>query len=201
MSFLAPIRPIRLIADIGIPMIAFSLPAMVAALIPVILVEALYMRKRIVCGWWTILWTVGWANVVSTVVGVPIAWLVMVFCEFGIAMPVGSNFPASFQNSAIGRFSLVLLSAPWLNPLSEGDAAWAIPLAAFVLLVPFLFISIWIEQIVVRRLLPKSVIIALQTGDTPDQALKRAVRNANVISYSILFAAATIWLLYGLFHR
>ena len=66
-----------LLANAGIPMIVFQFPAMLLALLPVILIESLIARW---CLWSTyprayarVYGGVALANVISTVIGVPLA--------------------------------------------------------------------------------------------------------------------------------
>jgi hypothetical protein len=65
-----------------------------------------------------------------------------------------------------------------------------------VLLIPFFFVSVWIEQKVMEHMLP--VTEALEVNE---KVLRSAVRGANLISYGFLFAFAMTWLSWGVFHR
>jgi hypothetical protein len=47
---------------------------------------------------------------------------------------------------------------------------------------------------VMQRILPASTVFVLRSGDTNKSALHRAVRDANLLSYAMLFAIATVWL-------
>jgi hypothetical protein len=98
-------------------------------------------------------------------------------------------------NSPLEQIVGTILSAPWIAPV-ENTASWAVPLAALVLLIPFFFVSVWIEQKVMEHMLP--VTEALEVNE---KVLRSAVRGANLISYGFLFAFAMTWLSWGVFHR
>ncbi|PVV17327.1 MAG: hypothetical protein B6D78_18975, partial [gamma proteobacterium symbiont of Ctena orbiculata] len=53
---------------------------------------------------------------------------------------------------------------------------WMIPVAGLVLLVPFFFVSWWSEYLVTKKILQ----------DHPAQTVKVVVRNANIITYTLL---------------
>jgi len=67
-----------------LPFIVWGYPAMVALLLPVILVEFLYLRRCVKCGWWKLLRATGQANAASTLVGVPIVWIILMLCDIPI---------------------------------------------------------------------------------------------------------------------
>ena len=93
-----------------------------------------------------------------------------------------------------------ILTAPRLAPV-EGSGSWAVPLAAFILLIPFFFVSVWVEQKVMEHLLPVTTAGDLQPNEVNEKVLRSAVRGANLMSYGFLFAFSTVWLFWGVFHR
>jgi hypothetical protein len=78
-------------------------------------------------------------------------------------------------NSPLTKFLAVTWQAPWLIPY-EPELKWMIPSATLFLLVPFFFVSWWIEYRVEKRLLK----------EIDQTQLNAAVRNANLVSYGLL---------------
>src|SRR5438094_902125 len=70
-----------LLADIGVPMIFVQWPLMICALLPVIVIEALVVRKRLALSYRRAFAGAAQANVVSTLAGVPLAWGLMFFSK------------------------------------------------------------------------------------------------------------------------
>lgn len=182
--------PLPLLADVGVPMIVLTWPAMVALLIPVIVIEGLLCKKWLGLKTWQALKTSAVSNLASTIVGIPVAWAVMLAVEFGV-FGLASNFPAIQRwDSPLARVISVLLSSAWLGPPEQKDV-WVIPAATLVLLIPFFFASYWIEYRVVRSM------VGMPDGEPPNLAyprIRRAVRNANLATYGAMFVAVSVWL-------
>jgi hypothetical protein len=62
-----------LLADAGIPMIALTLPLMLMLLIPVIVIEGLLCKKWLGLTNWEAMKSNAVSNLVSTLVGIPLA--------------------------------------------------------------------------------------------------------------------------------
>jgi hypothetical protein len=77
----------------------------------------------------------------------------------------------------MGKVLAVTWQAPWLIPYEE-DLNWMIPVAGLVLLIPFFFASWWSEYFVSKKL----------NETLPPTVLRIKVRNANLITYSLLAA-------------
>ena len=134
-------------ANAGIPMIVLALPSMVVLLAPVILLEVFASRKLITKERPAHLWTgVTLANIVSTFIGWPIAWALLVLLQ----MFTGGG-AAHGLDSPIGILLSVTQQAPWLIPY-ESDLDWMIPVAMGVLLIPFFFVSVYVERLALRVL-------------------------------------------------
>ena len=78
-----------ILANIGVPMIVIYWPLMVSALVPVILVEAMLIRRWVSLSTRDAFIGIAKANVFSTLVGVPLAWLAMFALEFVVMLPAG----------------------------------------------------------------------------------------------------------------
>ncbi len=166
-------------ANVGVPMIFITLPRMVAALGPIILVETVLLMARLRTGISPSFQASLFANLASTFVGVPVAWAALVFLE---TLTQGGRLLGIDP----GRQDLLVLlfQAPWLFPVTRDVYVvdyWMKPAASLVLLVPFFFASWLTERKVARWVLPN-----IEPG-----ALSRAVLLGNVVSYTGL----AIWLL------
>jgi len=186
-----------LLADMGVPMIVFTLPMMLILLIPVIAIESFLCKRWLGLTTRQAVRSNALSNVVSTLVGVPVAWVIMVVIEVASGalldkIPGIDNWHSPLA-SAVG----FILSSAWIGP-PEVTSIWIIPAACLVLLVPFFFASYWIEYRIVKSELAKP------EGGPKDLAHSRvriAVRNANLITYGAMFIATSVWLLVKLPHR
>jgi hypothetical protein len=116
-------------------------------LAPVVALEALVARWVIGCPW-RAAWKVSFiANLVTTVVGLPIVWALMFLLELWASTATAGLDPDSAWHLVAAVFMFA-----WLSPALEG-ALWWIPLAGAVLSVPLFFASVWIEVGVGRALL------------------------------------------------
>lgn len=170
------------IANIGAPMIFIHLPMLVVILAPIILVETLIAVRRIGLGWKRTLAGVSLANAVSTFVGVPLAWGVMVLFEL-----VTAGGGALGLESPLQKIASVTLQAAWLIPY-EDEFYWMIPAATAVLLVPYFLASFYIERFACLRL----------WHDAPRGKVTSTVLMANAVTYGMMFLGAVIWLLAGI---
>lgn len=172
-------------------MIFLTWPAMLMLLIPVIFVEGLLCRKWLGLTTWQALKSNAVSNLASTLIGIPVAWAAMLAVEFGvfgvIALVDRSNAIQNW-NSPLANLIFVLVSSAWLGPTEK---QWVVPVATLVLLIPFFFASYWIEYLVVRRM------VGRPDGEDPNLSYPRirtAVRNANLVTYAVMFLAVSVWL-------
>jgi hypothetical protein len=159
-----------LLADVGLPMIFVELPFLALALLPVTAVEAVVYRWRLSLSWRRSLWGSLRANLWSTFVGVPLAWLAQVIGQ--LAVGGGSAWGL---DTPLARLAAVTVQSAWLIPY-ESELYWMLPAAALCLLVPFLIVSVWVERWRLRRYWPS----------VPARQLLGAVVLANVVSYLLL---------------
>ena len=146
-------------ANIGIPVIGVLYPFELVALIPVIIIEFFVSKKHLKnqVTWKSNLLGVSLANIVSTIVGVPIVWLLLL----GLQLLTGIYFPA------------------WLLPLGK-NFTWVIWLAVVTILIPCFFMSYWVEHKVFRFSVKK-----ISRNNSPDN-YKKAIWKANLASYFFL---------------
>lgn len=194
-------HPATLLADAGVPMIAITLPGMVVLLLPIIAIETVVVVRRTSLARTKTLWVTILANLASTIVGVPLTWLCLVVCEMGLFATL-AHIPAieSRLDHPFYRIVETILSAPWLGPIDRSDW-WALPLATIALLVPFFFVSVWVEQRAAEYFFPVATATDAQPNEVNEKVLRRAVRDANLLSYGFLVISAMAWLFWGASHR
>jgi len=175
-----------ILADVGVPMIIVQWPAMLWALVPVIVVESLLIRHWLSLSCANAFKGTSIANLVSTLVGVPIAWLIMFALELGIN---GSHGSVKTNSPALDALHF-LAGIAWLTP-NEKNIYWEVPTALALLLIPTFFISVWIERFICRK----------WWKDLNVASVKRAVFKANLVSYAVLFAIACGLLIYNLLSK
>jgi hypothetical protein len=176
-------NPLAFVADVGIPMIFVTLPLMVCALVPVILVEVWVAKPLLGLTYGKSIRVLTAANIVSTLVGVPVAWVVMYGMEL-LVFIVGERFLGN-GHGPVWKVTEVVLGSAWLE--NTDNLFWAIPVAALTLLIPSFFASWYIEARVVKKMV-----------ETDWPAIRAAVFKANLASYAFLFVAGCGWLIYSL---
>jgi hypothetical protein len=178
-----------ILADMGVPMLFLQMPAMLAALLPIIIIEALFVRSRLSLSYREAFVGISIANVVSTLFGIPVAWFILVVPEMFFESHLNNLYQHLHNdpNSPIWNAFAILATFPWLDP-DESRLYWMVPVASTLLLVPSYFASVWLERPICRRL----------WRQTDAFAASRAVTNANRLSYAALFVLACCWLGYSI---
>jgi hypothetical protein len=167
-------------ADTGVPMIFITLPGMFVALIPVMVIEMLVIRRILDAEWRETAVASVVTNATSTFVGIPLAWAVYFLFE----MVVG--IPSAYLNN-LGPVLNAILFAAWLAP-DEKNYYWMVPLSAMVLLVWFFYVSYWIERAIGKRLLRRYAV----------GQVYKAFWHANIVSYVLLELVTLGFLVYAL---
>jgi hypothetical protein len=179
------------LADAILPSLVLVWPVLILLLIPIIVVEALYSRRRLGMQLWECLRVVGVANILSSVAGLPIGHILAAGLQYAaegtyfrdpdrLRTPLlGSVEPLSTSKHDYARLVFLGLYPRWILLLS----------AAAMLVICFL-ISWWVEAKWIQRYLKR-----MGQSDEPATAtVWRTVRNANVASYSLVSLLA-VWLL------
>jgi hypothetical protein len=171
------------LADAGVPMIAVAVPAALLSIIPVIALEYWMARsihtvspKRRLLG-------VAIANALSTLAGWPLLWIFLAAIQIFV-IPGGSSCYGI--KSFWGALASVTLQAAWLIPY-ETDLYWMVPTASLVLLIPAFFVTILIEERVLRSGWPQ----------VDADVRKRFVWKSNLASYALLVFIDLGWLVYS----
>lgn len=137
------------LANIGLPMLPAQGVLMIAALIPVILIEAAIVAKRQSITYANSFGGIAAANLVSTLAGVPLAWGLMLLIQCAGVL-VGEPLLVNRDSPAV-MAAYVILNAAWLAP-DEEHMAWMLPIALAVMMMPSYFVSVCIEYMVCKRI-------------------------------------------------
>ena len=160
-------------ADAGVPMLALAWPGMGLLLIPIIAIEAVVLWRRLGIPCKQAIGVGTASNVFTTLIGMPLTWFGLVALQIlsGAGGGVGN-----FQ-TPMGKILAVTWQAPWLLPY-DSDLYWMVPTAMLVLLLPFFFVSWWLEYLLTRRM--------LRTAALEKSSIRKAVFWANISSYLLL---------------
>jgi len=171
LSIVALVSPCAASADAGVPMLALVWPASWVLFVPVVALEAWFARKIPGMPFKRCALASAAANAVSTLVGIPLVWVLLLVADFGLG---GSS--AHGTDTLWLRMYAVTVQAPWLIPY-ESELTWMVPAAAIVLLVPFFFASVFIERAVFLRFC-----------ESQSDLVRRWSWRANLASYGLLLA-------------
>jgi hypothetical protein len=179
-------------------MISVTFPGMAMLLLPVIAIEAVVLRSRLSLPLTKAFGVSGVANAASMIVGMPATWLVLTLCEMGFMAAADAlvSSPRSHV-SVMERIVSVIVTAPWLPPPEGG--LWRVPLAVLILLVPFFLVSLWVEALVAKRMLP-DLSIESEVRSWRKGKLFNGVKIANLLSYGLMFILTSFWLIASIHH-
>jgi hypothetical protein len=146
------LSPIPAHADAGIPMLPIAYPVILLFLVPVIAIEALYLRLRLHTGWKDTWAATSKANLVTMLLGYPLAWLVYLGLEYGLAITGVTDHLSWAPGTHIASILDIVTTAAWMGPENGGTLGhWPIPLAFVVLLIPSFVLSGFIESFLLGR--------------------------------------------------
>jgi len=167
-------------------MIGVVYPGMGILLVPVIVLEVMVLRRRLDRPLKRTALAVTVSNVVSTIFGVPLTWAALL----GLQAATGGGTTGPSFDTLLGKVLAVTWQEPWMMPY-EADLYWMVPVATLVLLVPFFFVSWFIEYLVSRPFM----------REVERRTLRNSVLMANLVSYALLAAVALVWLVIGILKR
>lgn len=169
-----------ILANIGIPVVCIAVPTMLIALLPIAGIETVCYRFGLQRAWSDAFRGAFLVNILSTLVGVPLIWLVMLIGQIAIGGDKAWGMETPQQ-----QWNAVTLQAAWLIPYSD-HIGWMIPAASIVLLFPFYLGSILLEGFLLTRRWP---------FEAPKR-LFTVVTLANTLSYLVLgiYYSFQLWL-------
>ena len=162
-------------ANFGTPAIIFSYPAMLASLFVIVPLEAFVIKnffdrdKSLVAGYRKILGVSLRANIITSAIGFPVAWLFLLLIQY-ILMVLMYELLKPF----IYPYILYLVGWAWLFPGLPGSENTVITIAFIINLVVAFFLSISWETVIFAKALKGAEIIKI----------KKAILKANLISYA-----------------
>jgi hypothetical protein len=168
-----------LLLDTGIPLITLNLFAIILLLIPVIIVEALFYKKWLKLATGPAFKSSALSNIISTIAG----YAIVIAIAFLIGLGVNG-----FRMSPIANLMLWLNGSTWMQ---VANAHFLIPVVCLLTFLPFFLVSYLIEYVVVRAMLRRS--LPTVSGITVHR-LRRAVRNANLVTYLAMFIIVSVYL-------
>ena len=177
------LAPSAAFADFGLPMLAMAWPLFTFAIVPVILLESYILKRHLNIDWRTAVINMSIANIYSTILGIPVAWIASLMLQIGLQGVITKAFdlqvyPPEFLNS----FGKMLLTPAWLGPWRGAQSSWIVAGPLSILLIPFFFASYWLEaKYAVRALQPENPVL-----------VRNAVWRANIISYLALFGCIVL---------
>jgi hypothetical protein len=176
---------IPLLANMGIPMLFVQWWLMACAVLPVIIIETLVVRRKIGMPLGQAVGGIAAANVLSTAIGVPLAWLTAFALGVGFLTPFayGAERWHWQLDSPVFQVFGFIESVAWIVPANRAQAAWMVPLAAALLLIPCFFASVIIERWACRHIWR-----SIETS-----AVRHVVCRANLYSYAALFVFGCLW--------
>jgi hypothetical protein len=159
-----------ILANAGLPMVIVFLPPAWLALVPIIVIESAYGAWRLKLHAGRALAAQSVANCVSTLIGIPVTWLVLVLIEFVLLEGAVRIAPQSL----LSAFTPIV-GAAWLGPGAE-EKLWMMALAITLLTAAFYLMSVSTEGFIIARFFP----------DVPRKLIRRWSFEANAISYALL---------------
>jgi hypothetical protein len=167
-----------ILANAGVPMLFWQLPVAAVALVPIVVVESLIAWPMLGKRFSAVAGRVFAANAISTFFGIPLAWIGMVIVNLAIAGGTAHGF-----GTPLAAFKSVVLQAAWLIPY-EDQLRWLVPAATLVLLVPYFFVSVFVERWWLKR----------RFTDVATTRVAAAAWVGNLVTYGAFAVYTVLWL-------
>lgn len=159
-------------ANAGVPMLFVVWPASWLLLVPVILIEAWVAVRMLGIGFVMGLKLSARVNLITTLIGIPATWAILVGVQIGSGWIDGKWLPETLA----GKIAIVTLQSPWLMSFEE-HLDWMVPAAAAFLCIPFFLMSVAIEAEAACRFL----------RDRDAKAIRRWAWLANGLTYGLIW--------------
>jgi|GEM_PF-5671477 len=157
------------------------------ALIPIVIIEMIYLKKTLSIRTITAGTTTLLGNIASTLVGTALSFLII------LPSLSDMSYTRSHSNSLTSVASVIKTASAFFFALvnrnitiTSINRSTSILVGSFMLLF-FFFLSWWVEYMIAKRMLKKYTIDA--------QIINHKIRNANIITYILLFCAFIIGLI------
>lgn len=177
--------PATVYANVVLPSLMYQWPAMFFMFIPVLTIEFIVFVCCLPVAWGRALYAATACNVVSTIIGVPLASVSAAFV--GQILYFIGKFLGIREVGEPWRSILRLIANTYLS--SVRTTHWITPASMLLWLVPCFFITVFIERLVCSDIL-----------DTLDKTtVRKCVCRANLYSYTLLFSLCIFALLLAVF--
>jgi hypothetical protein len=195
---LITLRPVVL-ADAALPLIWFTMPAVVIMLIPTVLVEGLLLNFWLPLRIGRALKVSLAANAASTLAGVPISTLLSYGATVAVSPWTRQIVEREHWQSPLGDVVMAIANSSYISAY-VADAHWLLPTALLIILVPAYLLSWVVEYWVSKAILARRGAEPGSISSISSGSLNRAVRRANFVSYTLLFAFIAWALIRSQFH-
>lgn len=146
------------LANMGIPMISVLFPAMWGAFIPVVVIETMILKRRRQLKLRPTLCAVFCANIVSTLVGIPLSWILY----FLVTIPLSFflHWVTGYPDYHTGGQTIPqliaepIMYAGWIGP-GQSDPVWLMPAALMCLLFTAFMMTVVIETPIIGYILER----------------------------------------------
>ncbi len=167
----------------GLPMIVPSAMLMAVGLVPIVIIESIIVAHRLQLRIREVISSVSVANIVSTLVGIPVTWFLLTILEFAAGDLLGGVSSGEFFSGLMS----VTVGAAWIVP-GQKNEEWIVLGSMLFLLIPYGLASWTIEYFVVRSML---------NADSRTE-MRRSVGYANLASYCLLAITVIVFFFVGL---
>jgi hypothetical protein len=188
-----------ILADAALPLVWFTIPAVVMMLIPTILLEGILLKFWLRLQTWQALKVSLAANAASTLAGVPVATLLSYGATRTLSPWARQIVEREHWQSPLGDIVMAIANSSYISAYVV-EAHWLLPAALLIILVPAYLLSWLVEYWVARAMLAKQGAEPTSPSSIPLGSLNRAVRRANFVSYALLFSFIAWALIRSQFH-
>lgn len=178
-----------LLADAALPLMWFTIPAVILMLIPTVLVEGFLLKLWLRIPTGRALKASSLANAASTIAGVPLATLLSFLANLALNPWTQRVLEREHWQSPLGDILMAVANSYYISAY-VAEARWILPAALLIILVPAFLISWLVEYWIVRWVVSKG-----PNQPAENSRVNRAVRRANYASYAILFIVAATLLI------
>ena len=173
------------LANAGLPMVIIQGPFLLLAILPVVLLETMILKKYTGLNFSRSCKAVSSANAVSTLVGIPITYILILFFELALSEVGGWIGDTTGQVlSMTGYVLFPALLVPFSEKLELLFLPWII-VAGIILMIFFFFVSWKVEFFVAKKM--------LSDDNIPKSKLNNIFMRANIASYLCM---TMIWIGY-----
>ncbi len=172
-------------ADAGMPVIFGVELTFLFLIIPIILIETFFLKISLKINFKKIIFPTIIANLVSTLLGYPLAWSLLLLLQFNVLNKIKIPDTTSFVNIIIYGIT----NPGWIY--ANGKVAdIAIPTAYLINIIISFLVSVYFEYLIIKSLLEK------YGFKFENKIIKRLSLEANAISYGFLIICFIIFAIF-----